>query len=281
MGKILIVGSNGQLGREFAKKLQNCAALGKEELDITDFNKVLKVIKYFSPDIVINCSAYNLVDRAEDEFEKALSVNTMGVMNLAIACKETDALFVHYSTDYVFDGAKEGVYTEDDTPNPLNRYGLTKYLGEKVIPTILDSYLIFRTSWIYGKGKQNFLYKLNQWAQTQEYLKVACDEFSVPTSTRTIVEVSLRAIEEGLTGLYHLTNSGYASRYEWAKEYFRIKGINKFVYPAYQSDFNLPAKRPRWSVMSNDRICKNLKVKIRDWKEELKQWIEKEEGEEV
>ncbi|MEM3769483.1 MAG: dTDP-4-dehydrorhamnose reductase [Nitrososphaerales archaeon] len=281
MGKILIVGANGQLGREFVKKIQNCYAFGKEELDITDFSKVLKVIKDVSPDIVINCSAYNLVDRAEDEFEKALSINTMGVMNLAIACKETDALFVHYSTDYVFDGAKEGVYTEDDTPNPLNRYGLTKYLGEKVISTILDSYLIFRTSWIYGKGKQNFLYKLNQWAQTQEYLKVACDEFSVPTSTRTIVEVSLRAIEEGLTGLYHLTNSGYASRYEWAKEYFRIKGINKFVYPAYQSDFNLPAKRPRWSVMSNDRICKNLKVKIRDWKEELKQWIEKEEGEEV
>uniref|UniRef100_UPI002FDB6155 SDR family oxidoreductase n=1 Tax=Thermodesulfobacterium commune TaxID=1741 RepID=UPI002FDB6155 len=126
-----------------------------------------------------------------------------------------------------------------------------------------------RTSWVYGEGTQNFLYKLNQWAKNQEYLRIACDEFSVPTSTRTIVEVTLKAIEQGLTGLYHLVNSGYTSRFEWAREYLRLRGIKKFIYPAYQADFNLPAKRPRFSVMSNDKICKRLKIEIRHWKDEL------------
>ena len=100
-------------------------------------------------------------------------------------------------------------------------------------------------------------------------LKIAVDEFSVPTSTRTIVEVTLKALDVGLTGLYHLTNSGYASRYEWAKEYFRLKGIKKLIYPALQADFNLSAKRPRWSVMSNEKISKVLGINIRDWREEL------------
>ncbi|MCS7308428.1 MAG: sugar nucleotide-binding protein, partial [Aquificaceae bacterium] len=141
------------------------------------------------------------------------------------------------------------------------------------IQQTMDRYLIFRTSWVYGKGKQNFLYKLTQWAQTQEYLRIACDEFSVPTSTRTIVDATLRAIEKELTGLYHLVNNGYASRYEWAKEYFRLMGIKKFIYPAYQSDFNLPAKRPRWSVMENGKLEKLLNIEIQEWREELQTWF--------
>jgi dTDP-4-dehydrorhamnose reductase len=112
------------------------------------------------------------------------------------------------------------------------------------------------------------------WAETQEYLRIACDEFSVPTSTRTIVEVTLKAINAGLTGLYHLVNSGYASRYEWAKEYFRLRGLKKLVYPAYQHEFNLPAKRPKWSVMSNEKICKDLGLEIKEWTEEMELMIE-------
>ena len=121
-------------------------------------------------------------------------------------------------------------------------------------------YFIF-SLYYYAKNKIKF--------NNYDILKVACDEFSVPTSTTTIVEVSLKAISKGLTGLYHLTNSGYASRYEWAKEFFKLKGINKFIYPAYQSDFNLPAKRPRWSAMSNEKISKELDIEIREWREEL------------
>jgi len=271
--KFLITGARGQLAREFISYFQEkgygFAALSKEELDVSDFEKVYQTIKEIKPDIIINCSAYNQVDLAEKEKHLAYKVNTIGVYNLAISAREIKAKLVHYSTDYVFDGTKIGFYTEEDQPNPLNEYGKSKLFGEFFIQEVLENYLIFRVSWVYGKGTQNFLYKLEEWAKKQEVLKIAVDEFSVPTSSRTIVEVTLKALDEGLTGLYHLTNSGYASRYEWAKEYFRLKGINKLIYPALQADFNLPAKRPKWSVMSNEKISKALGIAIRDWREEL------------
>ncbi len=246
--KFLITGAKGQLAREFIRYFESndleFLAFPKEKLDVTDFNKVYKVLKDVSPNVVINCSAYNQVDKAESEPYIAYKVNAIGVSNLAIATQEIGAKLVHYSTDYVFDGKKEGFYIEEDEPNPLNEYAKSKLQGELFIKELLEDYLIFRTSWVYGDGTQNFLYKLEQWAKERDVLKIAVDEFSVPTSTRTIVEVTMKAIDVGLTGLYHLVNSGYASRYEWAKEYFRIKGINKLIYPAYQADFNLSAKRP-------------------------------------
>jgi len=275
--KFLITGARGQLAREFIAYFQEkgygFAAFPKDELDVSDFEKVYQTIKEIKPDIIINCSAYNQVDLAEKEKHLAYKVNTIGVYNLAISAREIKTKLVHYSTDYVFDGTKIGFYTEEDQPNPLNEYGKSKLFGEFFIQEVLENYLIFRVSWVYGKGTQNFLYKLEEWAKKQEVLKIAVDEFSVPTSTRTIVEVTLKALDEGLTGLSHLTNSGYASRYEWAKEYFRLKGINKLIYPALQADFNLPAKRPKWSVMSNEKISKALGITIRDWREELKSLI--------
>ena len=272
--KFLITGAKGQLAKEFVKELTNRGlefiALTKEELDISDTNKVFKVIREVKPDIVINCAAYNLVDKAESFPAEAIAVNTLGVANLTFACADIKANLVHYSTDYVFDGTKVGFYTEEDQPNPLNEYGKSKLFGEFFIQKVLENYLIFRVSWVYGEGTQNFLCKLEEWAKKQEVLRVVVDEFSVPTSTKTITEVTLKAIDAGLTGLYHLTNSGYASRYEWAKEYFKLKGISKLVYPALQADFNLPAKRPKWSVMSNEKISRALGITIRDWKDELK-----------
>ena len=273
--KILITGAKGQLGQEFVKKLQRenkkFLALPRDKLDISNLKQVLQVFEEYKPDVVINCSAYNLVDRAEEEREIAYKTNAIGPKNLAFASEKYKTFLIHYSTDYVFDGTKIGLYTEKDIPNPLSEYAKSKYLGEVFLKEETDRYLIFRVSWVYGEGKQNFIYKLLQWAQAQDYLKIACDEFSVPTSTRTIVEITLKAINAGLTGLYHLVNSDYASRYEWAKEVFRIKGIKKFIYPAYQADFNLPAKRPRFSAMSNEKICKNLEIKIKNWKEELRE----------
>ncbi|MGC8754203.1 MAG: dTDP-4-dehydrorhamnose reductase [Thermosulfidibacteraceae bacterium] len=275
--KFLITGAKGQLATEFIKYFQensvDYVALSKEELNISDLDAVYEVLRNIRPGVVINCAAYNLVDKAEKEPEKAYLTNAIGPNNLAIASKEIGAKLVHYSTDYVFDGTKEGPYTEEDFPNPLSEYAKSKYLGEVLLSKVLDNYLIFRTSWVYGEGKQNFLYKLEQWAKEREFVKVAVDEFSVPTSTRTIVEITLKAIQKGLTGLYHLVNSGYASRYEWAKEYFRLKGIKKLILPAYQEDFNLPAKRPKWSVMSNEKISRELNIEIKDWREELKNLV--------
>ena len=274
MRKVLITGASGQLGKEFVKVLSSkgidFVALERKDLDVTNFEKVYKTLKEINPSVVINCSAYNQVDLAETEILQAFSTNAIGPYNLAITCREINAKLIHYSTDYVFDGIKKGLYTEEDSPNPLNQYARSKLLGEELVKQVLEDYLILRVSWVYGEGTQNFLYKLEEWAKKQEVLKVVVDEFSVPTSTKTIVEVTLKAIDAGLTGLYHLTNSGYASRYEWAKEYFKLKGMNKLVYPALQADFNLPAKRPKWSVMSNEKISKALGITIKDWKEELK-----------
>jgi len=269
----LITGARGQLAREFIAYFQEkgykFVAFTKEELDVSNFKQVYQVVKEVKPNIIINCSAYNQVDLAEKESYFAYKVNAIGVYNLSLASKEVKAKLVHYSTDYVFDGTKIGFYVEEDEPNPLNEYAKSKLQGELFLKEVLKDYLLFRVSWVYGEGKQNFLYKLEEWAKKQEILKIAIDEFSVPTSTRTIVEVALKALDVGLTGLYHLTNSGYASRYEWAKEYFRLKGIKKLIYPALQADFNLPAKRPKWSVMSNEKLCKVLEITIRDWREEL------------
>ena len=276
--KYLIIGKNGQLGKEFIKTLdrrkKDFAALGHLECDISNLNQVLEISKSIKPDIVINCAAYNQVDKAEEDYTTAIKVNSLGVRNLAYASKKINAFLIHYSTDYVFDGKKEnGLYTEDDFPNPLNEYGKSKLLGEIFIKEEIEKYLIFRVSWVYGEGKQNFIYKLMQWAKNNEYLKIAYDEISVPTSTRTIVEITLKSLDQELTGLYHLTNSGYASRYEWAKKVFEIKDINKFIKPVSSDIFDLPAKRPKFSAMSNERLKKILGIEINSWDKEIEKII--------
>jgi len=275
--KFLITGAKGQLGIEFVKLFTkfeaDFVAFSKDELDVSNLEEVLSAMEGCKPDVVINCAAYNLVDQAELEPFEAFKVNTIGARNIAYACKKFGAFLVHYSTDYVFDGSKRGLYTEDDEPNPLNEYGKSKWFGERLISEVTDNCLIMRTSWVYGEGTQNFIYKLFQWMESQEVVKVVCDEYSVPTSAFIVVEITLKALREGLTGLYHVVNSGYASRYEWAKEILSIKGINRFVYPVCQDEFDLPAKRPRFSAMSNQKISEALGAEIPHWKEELKRYL--------
>jgi len=172
---------------------------------------------------------------------------------------------VHYSTDYVFDGTKLRPYTEEDIPHPLNNYGKSKLLGEELIKqTIQDNFLIFRVSWVYGKGKQNFIYKLLQWAREKEVLQVAFNEVSVPTYTGFIVKKTLKALEKALRGLYHLVPRGYASRYEWAKLTLKLLGINKVLIPAQKEIFNLPVRRPDFSAMDCVKIEKKLEEEFEE-----------------
>ncbi|ADY74007.1 dTDP-4-dehydrorhamnose reductase [Desulfurobacterium thermolithotrophum DSM 11699] len=284
--RYLIFGAKGQLGREFVKwlsgglveslkgKTVEWIGVGREECDISDLNQVLELFESTKPNVVVNCAAYNLVDKAEEDYVSAVKVNSVGVRNLAFACNRYRAFLVHYSTDYVFDGKKENaLYIEDDKPNPLNEYGKSKLIGEEFIKEEIDNFLILRVSWVYGEGRQNFIYKLLKWAENNDYLKISYDEISVPTSTRTIVDVTLKALKEGLEGLYHLTNSGYASRYEWAKKVFKIKKVNKFIYPVSSEIFNLPAKRPKFSAMSNEKVSQELNIEIPSWEEELVDWL--------
>lgn len=270
--KYLITGKNGQLAREFIRRFESkgIAYTAPEEarLDIADQKAVEDAVYSCKPDVIVNCAAYNQVDNAEQEPDKAFAVNAEGPRNLARAAAKQDAMLVHFGSDYVFDGQKEnGLYGEDDRTAPLNVYGQSKLSGEELALKESDRSLVLRLSWVFGAGKQNFIYKLRSWADRNDYLKVACDEFSVPTSTTTVVDIALEAVRQGLTGRYHATNTGFCSRYEWAKLILNKLGIQKFVRPVSMDSFGLPAKRPRFSAMSNERIAGLLNTGVPGWEE--------------
>jgi dTDP-4-dehydrorhamnose reductase len=276
--KYLITGKNGQLAQAFIKRFKerslDFSAPDEAQLDITDPKAVADAAVALKPDIIINCAAYNLVDKAEQDKDKAFSVNAMGPKNLAQAAVKQRAMLVHFGSDYVFDGLKEnGLYNEGDPVNPLNEYGKSKLSGEQHVLKELDHCLVLRLSWVFGAGKQNFIYKLIEWAKNSEYLKIACDEFSVPTYTDTVVDVTLKALDQGLTGQYHLTNSGFCSRYEWAKVILSAVGVNKFIRPVTMETFNLPAKRPKYSAMSNRKLAERLNIDIPTWEESVKLFL--------
>ena len=268
--KILVTGANGQLAGEFQRLLEHypheVVALDRDTLDITNDGKVEEVFDVHAPDIVLNCAAYNLVDRAEQDQESAFRVNALGVKNLAIECRKNGALLVHFSSDYVFDGMKEDFYTEDDMPNPLNTYGESKLSGEIFLKEETDAFLLFRVSWVFGEGQQNFLHKLLEWAKQKKPLKVVSDQISVPTFTRDIAHLTIFAINKGLRGLYHLTNSGYASRYEVARFFLEKAGMDNLVLPVSSDLFPAAAKRPYFSAMSNRNLSRALDVRIPDWR---------------
>ena len=276
--RILITGAKGQLARDFQKALENynyaVTALDKKSLDITDLNVVTEAVSKYNPDIILNCAAYNFVDKAEEDFDTAYKVNASGVRNLALACKKNYTLLVHYSSDYVFDGMKEDFYTEEDEPNPINKYGESKLSGERLLKEETDNFLLFRLSWVFGEGKQNFLYKLSEWAKKDRVLKIVCDQISVPTYTRDIVSLTMFAIDKGLRGIYHLTNSGYASRYEVARYFIERLGLDNLILPVSSDYFPSPARRPYFSAMSNLKLSKDLSVNIPDWKFGIERYLE-------
>ena len=274
----LITGKNGQLAREFIARFENegirYQAPEESLLDITDAAAVSEAVASWKPDVILNCAAYNLVDKAEQERDKAFAVNSTGPQNLAQAAARHKAMIVHFGSDYVFDGSKEnGLYKEDDPTAPLNVYGRSKGEGEDLVRRETDRFLVLRLSWVFGKGTQNFIHKLRTWASTSEYLKIACDEFSVPTSTDTVVDCTLRALEQGMTGLYHLTNSGFCSRYDWATRVLKTLGIKKFIRPVSMSAFNLPAKRPGFSAMSNAHLASALDIPIPTWEDAVDSFL--------
>ena len=275
--KFLLIGSLGQLGNEFKHYFQKNNIEFYETdlatLDVFNLDDVLEIFSSIKPEIVINCSAYNFVDRAEEDRWNPIKVNTIGVKNLAYACEKYDSFLVHFSTDYVFDGEKPTQYTEEDEPNPINFYGLSKYLGEQAISDILDSYLIFRVSWLYGYGTQNFIVKFLHWVEDTDIVRIAIDEVSVPTSTFTVVDAVMKSLDEGLCGLYHLTNSGFASRYEWALEIKKNLGLRINIVPVNSEEFHLPARRPKFSAMSNQKISSDLNIEIPSWREELERFL--------
>lgn len=276
--RILIAGASGQLAKEFIKNFEELnidfLAPSEQEFDITDKIKIENVFSQYKPDVIINCAAYNNVEAAETDNTKAFLINRDAVINLVEASSKYNTKLVHFSSDYVFDGKKGSVYTEDDAVNPLNEYGKSKLAGEQAALKYNNS-LVCRLSWVIGDGQQNFLYKLSGWLKNNKVIKVSSDEISVPTFTLDIVDVILNALDKNLTGLYQLVNSGRASRYELAKEYVKLKNLDNEIVPVPMSTFPSKVQRPLFTAMSNEKISKILDISIPDWKESLAKFCQK------
>jgi len=267
--KILITGAKGQLGQAFQKKFEQLniqyTAKGSKELDITKIDQLRNLVKNEKEIThIINTAAYNHVDKAEEEWEKAYQINGLGVRNLAIISNEINAELIHYSTDYVFSG-KKGEYTIYDTPDPINKYGESKVLGEREV-TQAQRYYLIRTSWVFGIGNDNFAKKVINWSQNTKELKITTDEKSVPTYTEDLVEATLELIKQKVYGIYHITNTP-CTRYEWAEYILKKIGWEGTLKQAKRSDFNLPAKRPESSVLNNFGYTEVTGKKMPDWKD--------------
>lgn len=277
LSRYLILGANGQLGKQFTRDLLvrniSFAAPEEKDCDITSVDVLSRCIDSVKPTVVINCAAYNAVDLAENQPESAMLINTTAPGSIARHCADRKIFFVHYSTDYVFDGTKGNVYSEVDLPNPLNVYGLSKRKGEEAVLSADGNSLVLRTSWVFGSGTQNFIHKMMQWSQKSNVLKLTADEVSVPTCTIDLVDLTLRAIDKGLSGLYHLTNSDYASRYEWGRYVAKKLSLSSTIIPVPMSMFPSPAKRPLFSAMSNKKLQSDLGIEIPDWREAVDRFL--------
>jgi len=275
--KILLTGSNGQLGHDFQKLFDNLnikyIATDYQDLDIAD-SKNLK--KFFDKNNdfthIINCAAYNDVDKAQND-DKVFLLNEQAPKKLAELSKKLGAIFITYSTDFVFDGKKGKNYTEDDIPAPLSNYGLSKANGEKLTLNAYEKSFVIRTSWVFGKANNNFNTQVINWSKTRNELNIVDDQVSVPTYSKDLAEFSWKLIQTGKFGLYHITNNGTASKYEQAKYVLEKIGWQGKIKPAKTEDFNLPAKRPHFSKLSSEKIEKLLGEKIPDWKSGIDRYL--------
>mgnify|MGYP001210799212 FL=1 len=273
--KVLITGASGQLGQEFQKKFNQLKIsyipTDYQELDITNIEQIRNLVQK-EKDIthIINCAAYNNVDKAEEEWEKAYTINGLAVRNLAIVSNEINAELIHYSTDYVFSGTKKE-YTIYDEPSPINKYGESKALGEKEIKQAQKYYLI-RVSWVFGMGNINFAKKVIGWSKDKEELSITADEKSAPTYTVDLVEATLELIKQKVYGLYHITNTP-CTRYEWAEYILKQIGWQGRLKQAKRSDFNLPAIRPESSVLNNFGYSQVTGKSMPDWKDATKRFL--------
>lgn len=273
--RIIITGANGQLGAELKKVLEghNIYAFSKEQLDITIPTNVREKIEEFEPDVVIHCAAYTNVDGCESNADLAYRVNAAGAGNVAAECLKTGAAMVYVSTDYVFDGQKGQPYYEFDQPDPKNTYGKTKLAGEEIVKNTLRKHYIVRTAWLYGREGKNFVKTMLQLAETQKTVNVVNDQFGSPTNAYDLARAIKLLIESEKYGIYHVTNSGSCSWYDFAKKIFEVKGLDVKVNPLITEQINRPAQRPEYSVLKNFNLEVNFKYKMRPWEEALIEYL--------
>lgn len=271
--KVMVMGASGQLGREIRQQFQGCYDLDAPGLDITDYPSVKDRISEINPSVVINTAAYTNVEKAEEEELTAFQVNAIGAQNVAIACKRVGAKFVHISTDYIFDGTKSAPYEEFDSPHPLSVYGKSKLWGEKLVEAVGGESFILRTSWLYGEG-HNFVKTMLKLADERDKLSVVADQYGTPTYTKDLVWVIEKLMQTDFYGVYHASNNGSCSWYEFARKIFELTGKTVKVEPVSSAEYPTKAERPRCSVMENKLLkLRGLDV-MRPWEEALQDYLE-------
>ncbi len=276
--KVLVTGVKGQLGYDVVKELEerNIEAIGVdiEEMDITDSESVQQVIKGVCPDAVIHCAAYTAVDAAEDNADICTKVNVDGTRNIAQVCKELDIKMLYISTDYVFDGKGERAWEPEDERNPQSVYGQTKCDGELAVQELLDKYFIVRIAWVFGINGKNFVKTMLKLAETRNSLTVVDDQFGSPTYTYDLAKLLADMIVTDKYGIYHATNEGICSWYEFACEIFRAAGVEMEVKSVSTAEYGAKAARPANSRMSKEKLVENGFSKMPPWQDALKRYLE-------
>jgi len=275
--KVLVTGVKGQLGYDVVNELEKrgLEAFGVDiqEMDITDADSVDQVIGEASPDAVIHCAAYTAVDAAEDNEELCRKVNADGTQNIANMCKKLDIPMIYISTDYVFDGQGERPWLPDDERAPLNVYGQTKYEGELAVQNTLEKYFIVRIAWVFGVNGKNFIKTMLNLGRTRDRLTVVNDQFGSPTYTYDLAKLLVDMIQTDKYGIYHATNEGICTWYEFACEIFKQAGIQVEVAPVTADQYPAKAKRPSNSRMSKDKLEENGFKRLPSWQDALGRYL--------
>jgi dTDP-4-dehydrorhamnose reductase len=285
--RLLLIGKNGQLGWEFQRTLAclgDLIVLDWPEVDLAKPAAVREAVRREKPDVIVNAAAYTAVDKAESEPEKARAINAEAPRVLAEEARALGAAFVHFSTDYVFDGQKEGAYKEDDEPKPLNVYGWSKLEGEREVLGQGGAAWIFRTSWMYSDRRDSFVNKVMEWSRVQKQMRVVGDQWGCPTRSRMLAEIMTLALAMGkedpvgwvgeTAGLYHLAGDGGTSRFQFAQEILRLdpqreQQVVSELTQAQTSDFPTPAQRPLNAVLDCSKFKLEFGISLPNWQKAL------------
>ncbi|MDD5065525.1 MAG: dTDP-4-dehydrorhamnose reductase [bacterium] len=282
---IWLIGNKGMLGHDvelLLKQEKKPYLASDRDVDITRPDQIKDFIRDTRIEYIINCAGYTAVDKAEEEKEKALQINGEAVKNLAGAALEKQAVLIHISTDYIFDGMKSEPYREEDEPKPLSLYGLSKLKGEEHVLNMLKRYYILRTAWLYGKNGRNFVFTMLNSLKTKDEIRVVDDQQGTPTYSKDLAAAILVILRTPLLpyGIYHFTNEGETTWFGFTGEIYRQAVQMKMVdppvtlRPVTTKEYPLPARRPKYSVLSRDKIKKALNIRIREWKDALGDFLQ-------
>lgn len=275
--KILVTGVKGQLGHDVVNELTKrgieSVGVDIEEMDITDPVSVDKVIKDAAPDAVIHCAAYTAVDAAEENEELCRKVNAEGPQNIANVCKELDIKMIQISTDYVFGGEGTHFWKPEDACEPQSVYGRTKYQGELAVRNTLEKYFIVRIAWVFGINGKNFVKTMLNLAKTHDTIRVVNDQFGSPTYTYDLARLLVDMVLTDKYGIYHATNEGTCSWYEFACSIFKEAGVDVNVIPVTTAEYGAKAKRPANSRMDNNKLTENGFEKLPAWQDALARYV--------